>query len=120
MIKHFTESSNRKQARQLKVVRPHYSAQKTTARPEEKRDEIVNNRWCHSKQPCALNPFRFYQYLHELIQIFEKFLLIYGKFIVFVNDVIMFHFSLGANAQRVISWVVVALSHKKEPVFSRL
>lgn len=53
-------------------------------------------------------------HLHELHEVVEKLLLINGQFAVVVDNAVMLHLAVAADAQRVVAGVVCALTHQEE------
>ena len=52
-------------------------------------------------------------YLHEMSEVIEVTFFINGKSVAMVQDVVMLHLAVKCYTQRVIPWVIVALSYQE-------
>lgn len=57
-------------------------------------------------------------YLYKFFQIFEEFFIVNWQFVIFIFDMVMLHLVSKAHTQRVVSCIVVAITHQKEAIFS--
>lgn len=59
-------------------------------------------------------------YLHQLHEVFKEHLFVNGELAAVVDDAVVLHLPLAADAQRVVAGKVGALAHQEQACFRRM